>query len=129
MNYFESNNEANFTTHAPQQLINRQEIRSVLFLEKVEGVIAKNYQDENFGLGALCNQLFLCRTQVYRKIVHLKGIPPSHLIKRYRLSKAKELLQTTDLTIAEIAYKVGFRDASYFSKAYKAYFGCLPSEA
>ena len=44
-----------------------------------------------------------------------------------RLQKGKELVQTTDKTISEIAYDVGFNDPSYFSRAFKEEFGLAPS--
>lgn len=108
--------------------ITRKEIKSALFLEKVEDIIAQNYQDEQFGLPELCVQLCLSRTQVYRKLISFTGIGPAQQIKEFRLLEAQTLLQSTDLTITEIAYAVGFRDASYFSKVYKEHFGYLPSE-
>jgi len=44
-----------------------------------------------------------------------------------RLQQAKELLQTTDKTISEVAYDVGFNDPSWFSRAFKEEFGFSPS--
>ena len=42
--------------------------------------------------------------------------------------KAKELIQTTDKTISEIAYDVGFNDPSWFGRAFKEEFGFSPSD-
>ncbi len=41
--------------------------------------------------------------------------------------KGKELIQTTENTISEIAYEVGFNDPSWFSRAFKEEFGFAPS--
>ena len=43
------------------------------------------------------------------------------------LQKGKELIQTTNKTISEVAYDVGFNDPSYFSRAFKEEFGHAPS--
>ena len=48
-------------------------------------------------------------------------------IRHFRLLKAKELIHTTNLTISEIGYQVGFKSPAYFSKVYKATFGVSPS--
>jgi len=99
-----------------------------LFFQKVQKIITNNYQDEFFDLSELCKALCLCRSQVYRKVVQISGIGPSDLIKQYRLNKAMELLQNSDKSINHIAYQVGFRDASYFTKIFKVHFGEVPSE-
>lgn len=44
------------------------------------------------------------------------------------MEKAAELLLTTNMTAAEVAYKVGFDDQYYFSKSFKRYFGQPPSQ-
>lgn len=125
---FDTSNTTNYPTETTRISSNRHQLKSVLFLKKVEGTIAQHYQDENFGLPELCQQLHLSRTQIYRKVMASSGVSPSQLIKQFRLSKAQELLQSTNLMITEVAYNVGFRDAGYFTKIFKEYFGYLPSE-
>ena len=49
-------------------------------------------------------------------------------IRSVRLQKAIDLIRTTDKTISEIAYDVGFNDPSWFSRAFKEEFGYAPSE-
>jgi AraC-like DNA-binding protein len=45
-----------------------------------------------------------------------------------RLQKAKQLLQNKEFNVAEVSYKVGFTDPSYFSRVFKDEFDCTPSE-
>ncbi len=56
------------------------------------------------------------------------GEAPMSFIRKVRLHKARELLQHTDLTVAEIAYQVGFTDGSYVSRAFGKEFGEAPTE-
>lgn len=54
------------------------------------------------------------------------GISPWEYLSRYRIRKAKELLETTDLSIAALAEKVGFSDQAYFSRVFRKLAGCPP---
>ncbi|MFZ2899849.1 MAG: ATP-binding protein [Saprospiraceae bacterium] len=99
------------------------------FLKDVHACLEKHYQEETFGIQSLHDMLGLSRTQLHRKLAALTGKPASHFIRSFRLEKAKHLLQTTRMTVAEVAYAVGFKDAMYFSRAFSHEFGMPPSEA
>jgi transcriptional regulator GlxA family with amidase domain len=58
----------------------------------------------------------------------LTGYSPIEVIRITRLKEARQLLQTTDKTVSEVAYEVGFSSPSYFSKCYRELFGSLPTE-
>ncbi|MGK0407825.1 MAG: AraC-like DNA-binding protein, partial [Roseivirga sp.] len=58
----------------------------------------------------------------------LTGMTPIQYINDFRLSKAKNMLQTEDLSIFEVSHVLGFRSLSYFGKAYKDKFGISPSK-
>lgn len=73
-------------------------------------------------------ELGLSRVQLYRKVKALTGFSPVELLRKTRLSKARQLLETTDQTISEIAYKVGFTAPSYFTKCFKEEHGVLPGD-
>ena len=84
--------------------------------------------DEDFGIIHLCRSLAMSRTQVHNKVKALTGKPTSIFIRTIRLYKGKELLETTDMTISEIAYEVGFKYPTNFSKFYSQEFGIRPSK-
>lgn len=46
----------------------------------------------------------------------------------YRLKLGADLLQTTGLSVTEIAYQVGFSNASYFAEAFRKTYRCTPVE-
>ena len=70
----------------------------------------------------------MTKTAVVSGIKTLYGIAPTELINRIRIQAAEEMLAKTDLTISEIAYRTGFNDPKYFSRVYKRFAGCTPSE-
>ena len=68
------------------------------------------------------------RSSFYRKVNGLTGLTPNNYIRRIRMEKSKELLENSNFTISEIAYKTGFSSAFYFSKLFKEYYGMPPSQ-
>ena len=98
------------------------------FLSRLRGKVKEHLSDENLSVEQIGSELGLSRVQLYRKVKALTGYSPVELIRITRLKTADEFLKTTDLTIAEIAYKVGFGTPSYFSKCYKELFGRAPGE-
>ncbi len=97
------------------------------FLNKIIRVIHDNITQTEFGPDQLAIQLHLSESQLYRKLKATSGKSTALFIRSIRLQKAKGLIQTTDKTISEIAYDVGFNDPSYFSRAFKEAFGNSPS--
>lgn len=99
------------------------------FLQGIQSIIAANYPDEDFGLPQLCQQLGMSRSQLFRKLKALIGLSPSELIRRYRLEKAKELLEQGEMNVSEVAWAVGFKHLSHFSKVFQEAYGYNPSDA
>ncbi|MCB9296288.1 MAG: response regulator [Lewinellaceae bacterium] len=98
-----------------------------LFMQKFQQAIEKNMGQADFGIDGLCKMLSMSRTQLYRKAKALTGESPARFIQKVQLNKARELLQTTELNVSEIAYEVGFTDPAYFSRAFNKEFGAPPS--
>jgi signal transduction histidine kinase/ligand-binding sensor domain-containing protein/DNA-binding response OmpR family regulator len=97
------------------------------FMQKVRDIVEAHYADENFALPALCEQLSMSRSQLFRKMKAISDVSPSAFIRNYRLSQAQDLLQTTGLNVSEVAWQVGFKDPGHFSRAYQEAFGEPPS--
>jgi signal transduction histidine kinase/ligand-binding sensor domain-containing protein/DNA-binding response OmpR family regulator len=76
----------------------------------------------------LSRHLFMSRVSLYNKIVQLTGETPVEFIRSLKLNKAAELLEKSDMKIAQIGYAVGFSTPNYFARAFKAKFNMLPSE-
>ncbi|MEM1121995.1 MAG: response regulator, partial [Bacteroidota bacterium] len=99
-----------------------------LFLQKISDFVRNHMAQGTFELSDLCQHLHMSRSQAFRKVKALTGKSPTLHIRSIRLQAAHELIQSTDLTIAEIAYQVGFSSTSYFSKTYFEEFRVRPSE-
>ena len=56
------------------------------------------------------------------------GLTPFQYLKLVRLESSRELLETSLLSIKEIASRVGFGDVSHFVRDFKNHFGCWPRE-
>ncbi|MCB9317591.1 MAG: response regulator [Lewinellaceae bacterium] len=98
-----------------------------LFLQKVSKIVEAQMADENFGMPELCKALHMSRSNLFRKLKALTGRSVTVFIRTIRLEKAKELLETTDMTVSEACYAVGFNSANYFSKVFQEEFGVQPS--
>ncbi|MDV7139373.1 ATP-binding protein [Maribacter sp. TH_r10] len=98
------------------------------FLKEAIKVIHNNLDDGQFGPTQLAKELHFSESQIYRKLKSITDKSTAIFIRSVRLQKAKELIQTTQKTISEIAYEVGFNDPSWFSRAFKEEFGFPPSD-
>ncbi|HIZ26779.1 MAG TPA: substrate-binding domain-containing protein [Candidatus Barnesiella merdipullorum] len=98
------------------------------FAEKLRHLIDENLSNPNFSVEELGGQIGLSRVQLYRKTKALYGYSPNELLRIARLKRAAALLASTEKTVAEITYEVGFSSPSYFTKCYKEYFGENPTE-
>jgi ligand-binding sensor domain-containing protein/AraC-like DNA-binding protein len=70
----------------------------------------------------------LSRTQLYRKVKLLCGMPISDLVRHVRLEYAGTLLKDKKFNVSEVAYMTGFSDTGYFRKSFKTHYGISPSE-
>jgi DNA-binding response OmpR family regulator len=98
------------------------------FITKFRRQIELNLSNSDLSVEDLGEQMGLSRVQLYRKIKALTNYSPNELLRIARLKKAASLLSSTEKTIAEITYEVGFTSPSYFTKCYKEYFGENPTE-
>jgi signal transduction histidine kinase/AraC-like DNA-binding protein len=98
------------------------------FINDFSAVVETNISNEDFNVEMICKEMGISRVQLYRKIKALLGCNVNEYILDTRLQKAKHYLQDASLTIAEIAYKVGFSSPAYFSTVFKSKFNVTPKE-
>jgi DNA-binding response OmpR family regulator len=102
--------------------------KDVQFIEKIHQVIEDNIENSEFNISDMANMMGLSRSAYFKKVKSLTGYAPVDLVKDIRLNKSLELIKTTDMTIAEIAFAVGFKDSGYFSKCFRKKFNQSPKE-
>ena len=98
------------------------------FVEKFKSLLDAKLGDSNLNVEDLGKDMGLSRVQLYRKIKSLTNYSPNELLRIARLKKAASLLASSDMTVAEIGYEVGFSSPSYFTKCYKEQFGESPTD-
>ena len=98
------------------------------FVEKFKALIEAKMGDSNLNVEDLGKDMGLSRVQLYRKIKSLTNYSPNELLRIARLKKAASLLASSDMTVAEIGYEVGFSSPSYFTKCYREQFGESPTD-
>ena len=83
--------------------------------------------DKPLDSASLCEALNMSEKQIYSAVVKATGVSPKKYITAQRMLAARELIQTTDDCLTNIADKVGVHDYNYFGKIFRNTFGHAPS--
>lgn len=102
--------------------------KDIEFVNKIHTVIEENLNANDFNIDTIAETIGLSRSAFFKKLKSLTGLAPVDLVKEIRLTKAARLIETTDDSITEIAYSVGFRDAGYFGKCFRKKYEMTPKE-
>ncbi len=97
------------------------------FLKSVTSIIEENLDKSSFQIESIVKETGLSRTNFFKKLKSLTGLAPIEFVNEIRLKKAAAFIESKEYTISEVAYKVGFNDAGYFTKCFKEKYGCTPS--
>ena len=98
------------------------------FVSRFKSLVEEKMRDPELNVEDLGKDMGLSRVQLYRKLKSLTNYAPNELLRQARLKKATSLLASSEMTVAEIAYEVGFSSPSYFTKCYKEQFGESPTD-
>jgi len=118
-------------TPEPQKeaVVNEEQDDSVSpFIAQLKSIIERRMGDSELGVEDLAADMNLSRVQLYRKVKSITGSSPVELLRTARLRRGYQLLLTTDKSISEVAYEVGFTAPSYFTKCFKEEYGQLPGD-
>ena len=105
-----------------------QNLSATLFMTRFREAVEARLEDSELSVEDLAADMNLSRVQLYRKVKSLTGSTPVELLRTARLKRAYQLLLTTDKSVSEVAYQVGFTAPSYFTKCFKDEYGKLPGE-
>jgi transcriptional regulator GlxA family with amidase domain len=98
------------------------------FLKQALEVVEKNMDNPDFSVEDFSHEMFMNRVTLYRKIRSLTGKTPIEFVRSMRLKRAAQLMEKSGLSVAEIAYEVGFNNPKNFSKFFKEEFKVTPSQ-
>jgi AraC-like DNA-binding protein len=96
------------------------------FIHQIAQLIEEHLPDPELSVNALCEWTDTGSKQLYRKVKQLTGLTPVEYIKTIRLKKAAVLLRQQKYSVADVMYKVGYSNHSYFSRCFQAEFGVTP---
>jgi DNA-binding response OmpR family regulator len=96
-------------------------------VSKALKIVEEKIADSDFSVEDLSHELGMSRVHLYKKLQALTGKSPLEFIRSIRLQHAAQLLEKSQLTVSEVAYKVGFNNPKYFAKYFREEFQVLPS--
>lgn len=99
-----------------------------LFITRFKETVEARLSDSDVSVEELAADMSLSRVQLYRKVKAVTGSSPVELLRTARLKRAYQLLLTTDMSVSEVAYAVGFTAPSYFTKCFKEEYGMVPGD-
>jgi signal transduction histidine kinase/AraC-like DNA-binding protein len=105
------------------------EAYSAALLRRLHELVPAILADPDYTPQLLAEALGMSERTAYRRLKELTGLTPAGWLREVRLDRARQLLEAQALpTVAEVAYEVGFPNASHFSQLYSKRFGRKPSE-
>jgi AraC-like DNA-binding protein len=113
------------TLMAPDVRINSSD---GMLLQEIVLFLEHNIENPQLSVEGLSKQFGMSRSTLYTKLLQITGQTPVEYIRSFRLDRAAVLMEKSNMTIAEIAYHVGFTTPNYFARSFKQKFGMLPSE-
>ena len=99
-----------------------------MFMEKIISLVMKNLGNDEFSVEELGETIGMSRSNLFRKLKAITGQTPIEFIYFIRIKRSMELLLERKLNMSEIAWEVGFKNPSSFSKSFKKQYGKSPSQ-
>ncbi len=110
------------------RFIEIQEYRCKKFLKDVDKAIFYSMENgKGISIDSLTDFMCMSRSTLYRHMKSLTGLSPNEYIRKKRMEVAKEMLIDGDMSMDEIADKVGCGSMSYFRQSFKETYGVIPS--
>lgn len=97
-------------------------------IAKAINVVEEHISDPDFSVEELSSAVGLSRGYLYKKLMSITGKGPAEFIRTIRLKRGRQLLEKSQMQIAEIAYAVGYNSPKRFTINFKSEFGVSPSD-
>ncbi len=117
-----------FTRRAREHLEERRNRHSQVKAVAAEAFISANYMNPDLSLTQLCRELAVSKSYFSPLFKAHTGMTFVEYLTAVRMERAKELIASEDLKSYEVAERVGFNDAHYFSLTFKKQTGVTPTE-
>ncbi len=99
-----------------------------VMLAEAQAFAEAHMGERGFEVAQVADAVGLSPRQFRRKVRALTGLSAAGFVRTLRLQRAAQLIEKQAGTVSEIAYRVGFKDAKYFSRLFRQVYGALPSE-
>ena len=96
-------------------------------INKALSLVEEHMSNPDFSVEELSREIGMSRVHLYKKLLAITGKTPIEFIRTIRLKRAAQLLEKSQMSVSEVAYKVGFNNPKYFTKYFKTEFNMLPS--
>jgi len=115
------------TTAVAPQIVTEE--RDARFLKQVNSWIDRHLDDTQATLEQLYTSMGYGRSKFFEKFTALTGKSPKEYIREHKMQLAADMLRADDnITVSEVAYKLGFSTPQYLATCFKAYYGMTPSQ-
>lgn len=99
------------------------------FLSDLQDILETEIEQPDFSVEYVAELLHLSARHFHRKVVEFTGTTPNKVITFHKLKRAKVLvIENLDIRALELANKLGYKNASYFSRSFKSQYGMTPSQ-
>ncbi|WP_105614517.1 AraC family transcriptional regulator [Vallitalea okinawensis] len=109
-------------------LIQEDQGKNLSIIDRSLQYIKDNYNDHNLDLTVLSTEMNISYSYLRKQIKEQTGLTYIEYLNKYRIKKAKELLQQRTHTIKEISFLVGYNNDQSFNRYFKKYEGMTPGE-
>jgi len=96
------------------------------FYKELNDIILENIENHDFSVVILAEHMGMSRIQLYRKVNSITKKSPAELIRKIRMNHSKVLLKNNNLSVSEIAIKIGYSESSSFIRAFVQEYGMSP---
>ncbi|QJD95728.1 response regulator [Mucilaginibacter robiniae] len=98
------------------------------FFNKLLNIIEENLENTEMDVDFLCRHLYVSRTKLYQKIKSISDQSVAEFIRTVRLKRSIFIMTHEDITMSEVADRVGLQSSSNFSRAFKKEYGKSPMQ-
>ena len=97
-------------------------------IQRLEQFMEEKLDDDTIRVDDIASALSMSKTSLQRKMQALFGMSVNEYVMVYRLKVAARIMNSEDVPVSEVGFRVGFTSHSYFSKCFKKQFGMTPRE-